>query len=144
MRRYIFITILLAIAACSKIQIRQAEVLTPEEIESYNKGIPEKVLADSVSLDPTSLLLIVGQSYTLNAIVYPENTTDKSVRWSSSEPEVASVVNGLVKAHAVGTSEIIVQTNSGNYVARCQVRVKKGIDDGATEDLTIYDLETIL
>ena len=43
MRQYIFITILLAIAACSKIQIRQAEVLTPEEIESYNKGIPEKV-----------------------------------------------------------------------------------------------------
>ncbi len=42
----------------------------------------------------------VGQTLQLNATVYPENTTNKTVTWISSDPEVASVdQNGLVTVH---------------------------------------------
>ena len=42
----------------------------------------------------------VGQTLQLTATVYPENATNKAVKWTSDDPEVASVdENGLVTVH---------------------------------------------
>ena len=42
----------------------------------------------------------VGQTLQLAATVYPENATNKAVKWTSDDPEVASVdENGLVTVH---------------------------------------------
>ncbi|MCD8178256.1 MAG: Ig-like domain-containing protein, partial [Tannerellaceae bacterium] len=57
----------------------------------------EKFGVISVELNKDSMFLKSEQSQTLTATITPENATNKSVTWSSSKPEVATVdENGKV------------------------------------------------
>ena len=78
---------------------------------------------ESVSLDRTSLELEEGDSYTLTATVLPENATDKTVTWTSSNTNNAVVENG--KVVAISEGEAIITASSGNQSASCAVTVKK-------------------
>lgn len=80
---------------------------------------PIKVTA--VELSQTSMELLPGESYVLTATVYPENATDKTVTWSSSDTDIAIVADGMVTAVAVGSA--IVTAQSGNVKAECTVTV---------------------
>ena len=58
--------------------------------------------------------LYEGETKQLTATILPENTTDKSVTWSSNNTSVATVDgNGLVIAVSVGTAQIGVTTANG-------------------------------
>ena len=78
-----------------------------------------------VTLDKTNVTLYVGDSQTLIATVSPENATNQSVRWSSSDDKVVTVDNGKVRAVGVGTATITVMTEDGDYTATCQVTVEE-------------------
>ena len=83
---------------------------------------PNKV--SSVKLDKTSLEIGVGISVALTATVLPETATDKSVSWSSSDTQVATVnSSGVVTAKSAGTATITVTTHDRNKTATCQVTV---------------------
>ena len=87
----------------------------------------------SVSLDKTALTMKVGEEKALTATVLPENAEDKSVSWSSSAPDVASVdQNGKVTAIKPGTANITVKTADGGKTAVCAVTVQAA--SGGTED----------
>ena len=77
----------------------------------------------SVTLDKTSLSLEEGQTETLAATVLPENATDKTVTWSSSDAAVATVADGVVTAVAEGTA--VITAKAGDKTATCQVSVRK-------------------
>ncbi len=79
------------------------------------------VEASSVTLDRTSATLIIGETFTLTATVFPENTTDKTIIWSSSDSNVAKVENGKVTALSVGNAVITAQC--GSVKAECYVTV---------------------
>ena len=82
------------------------------------------VSVTSVSLNKKSLALEVGSYETLTATVHPENATDKSVTWSSTDSSVATVDdNGKVTAVGEGSATIIVTTNNGGYKDYCSVTV---------------------
>lgn len=86
------------------------------------------VSVTGVSLDKTSLSLIIGNTQLLTANVIPENATDKSVVWSSSNTNVATVSSsGLVTAKKVGTAIITVSTNDGAKTATCSISVEYAI-----------------
>ncbi|MBR6159999.1 MAG: Ig-like domain-containing protein, partial [Lachnospiraceae bacterium] len=54
----------------------------------------------------------------------PDNATDKSVRWTSSEPDTASVTGeGIVKGMKLGKADITVMTNDQNKTAVCHITV---------------------
>lgn len=76
-----------------------------------------------VSLDKTDVSLVVGQSVTLTAVVEPEDASDMSVTWSSSDPSVATVDEGVVVAVAPGTAVITASTSNG-LTAQCAVTVE--------------------
>lgn len=62
-----------------------------------------------VYMEEDEISLIAGQAYTLSAFFYPENTTDQSITWSSSDENVASVNEaGTVTANSRGTATITV------------------------------------
>ena len=78
--------------------------------------------AASVSLDKTTLSLKATETATLSATVLPENATDKTVKWSTSNSKIATVdANGKVTAIAVGNATITAAC--GNLSATCQVTV---------------------
>ena len=76
-----------------------------------------------VLLDHSVVLLTVGKSQKLTATVMPDNAPDHSVKWKSSNPDVAEVVDGVVTAKAPGTATITVTTEVGGRTATCDVRV---------------------
>ena len=85
------------------------------------------VPVESVSLSQTELRLIEGGTETLTATVEPDNATNKDVTWSSDNPSVATVNNGVVTAEAPGTATITVTTKDGSgKSASCSVTVTHG------------------
>ena len=81
------------------------------------------VAVESVTLDKTSLDLKTGDNTTLTATVAPQNATNNTVTWSSSNPEFVTVANGTVTAVSAGTATITVTTADGNHKATCTVTV---------------------
>lgn len=82
------------------------------------------IAVESISLDVTEKSLLLGEEFTLNATVTPENATYKDVEWSSSDSSVASVdSDGKVRAIKEGTCTISVRS-SNNLVAECKVIVR--------------------
>ena len=67
----------------------------------------------------------VGDTFDLIATVYPEDATTKTVKWTSSNSDVASVdENGTVKLNGFGTADITVTTDDMNKSSTCTVTVK--------------------
>ena len=95
---------------------------------------PQVIAVSSVSLDKTSVSLNVGESVTLAATVKPDNATNKTVSWSSSNASVASVdASGKVSAVAEGTATITAK--AGDKTATCSVTVTKKVV--AVESVTL-------
>ena len=78
-----------------------------------------------VTLEPSELSLYVGgAAETLTATVSPASSSDKTVRWTSSDENVALVdENGSVTANGEGSAEITVTTIDGGFTASCTVNV---------------------
>lgn len=79
-----------------------------------------------VSLDQTQLNLLVTQKpVQLNAtLAGSSNKTFNDVTWTSSNPAVATVENGLVTPVDVGDCTITIKTLDGGYTATCAVTVR--------------------
>lgn len=85
---------------------------------------PETIACTSISLNKTGCIMELGESVTLIESVLPDNATDKSVTWSSDNEGVATVVDGVVTAVAVGTANITATTNDGsNLNSNCKILV---------------------
>ena len=82
------------------------------------KNIP----VTSIMLDKTELSMEEGDTETLTATIEPENATDKTVTWNSSDSEVATVNDGTVTAVKEGTA--IITASAGEIAATCRVVVK--------------------
>lgn len=93
------------------------------------KGECEVTVADEtwVYLSNSEMTLVVGEEKTLTATVTPENAPDKTVTWTSSAPDVASVDGGKVKGLAEGTAIITASANGKS--AECKVTVEPDIVD---------------
>ncbi len=75
-----------------------------------------------ISLDKAELSLAVGQTAILHATVEPEEAADKTVTWTSSDENVATVDGeGCVTAVNPGTATITAK--AGEKTATCQVHV---------------------
>lgn len=84
--------------------------------------------AEGVFLNKTELKIQLGTSATLEATVQPATTNVKDLKWTSSNPAVASVdANGHVSALALGTADITVTTVDGGHTAVCKVTVIQSV-----------------
>ena len=98
-------------------------------IEVYGPATQTTVAVTGVSLNKTTTTLTVGDTETLTATVSPDDASDKSVTWSSSDTDVATVENGVVTAVAEGTANITVTATNGtvdtsdDQTATCAVTV---------------------
>ena len=81
------------------------------------------VYVKSVNISNSSIKLNKGDKYTLSADVCPDNASDKTITWRSSNIVVASVLqNGLVTANNKGTAVITATANGKSNT--CDVTVE--------------------
>lgn len=85
-------------------------------------GTSGEILAKSLSIDKTNLTMGIGKSEYLIANIWPNNTTDKTIIWTSSDTKIATVYNGKVTAVDTGTVTITATSTNGKF-ATCTVTV---------------------
>ena len=91
------------------------------------------VAVTGVTLNQNEAQMTVGgETLTLTATVNPNNATDQSVSWSTSDANVATVENGVVTAVAAGNATITVTTTDGSFTATCAVTVTTPEPEPAT------------
>ena len=95
----------------------------------------------SISLGESSLSLTAGDTATLTATVKPDDATDKTVTWESSNPSVATVDEyGNVTAVGAGAATITATANDGSGVeAACTVTVNPYIPPVPSYLITLND-----
>ena len=108
-------------------------VVITAECDGYEYSAPfnvKEVAANALNVFPVEAVGGVGHEFSLLALHEPENTTDKSVTWESSDPEVATVSeDGRVSLAALGSAKITAR--SGEHSAVCAVTVDETV--GLTE-----------
>ena len=109
--------LLIAIAGC-KPETKPSVDPTPAPDPQPPAGIP----VESVTLDNNEALMwpeVVVHCIT--ATVLPENATDKTVTWETSDPAIATVEGGEVVAHEEG--EVTITAKAGGKSASCHIIV---------------------
>lgn len=99
----------------------KATITAKCEDKTAECAVTVTVPTGSVTLDKTSLSLAVGETAQLTATVKPDDATDKTVVWTSSDESVAEVINGKVTALKSGTTTITARC--GGKSAECIVTV---------------------
>ena len=85
----------------------------------------DRIPVTGVKLDHTTLTVKADDTATLKATVLPETASDKTLTWSSSNKNIATVsANGKVNGVSAGTATITATTNDGKKTAQCTVTVK--------------------
>lgn len=83
----------------------------------------EEIPVTGITLMPEYLELMEGETSNVWASLIPENATDRSVIWASTDENVVTVSKGIVTAGEAGLAQITVSTMDGLHSATCLVRV---------------------
>lgn len=94
-------------------------------VVTVSKGVVD---VSSITLDKTSASLKVGETVSLTVTVKPDDATDKTVTWSTSDESLATVDNGVVTAIKVGSATITAK--AGYKEATCIVIIEDGKING--------------
>jgi len=86
-----------------------------------------RTLVTEIILSENNISLKEGEFKEITATVFPDNATVSEVTWDSSDESVATVQNGLILAHKLGSAVIRVEATDGSGVyAECTVYVTDG------------------
>lgn len=117
-------SLLLLVAGCMY-SCQQPVVEQPEPIT-------ETVPVTGIELNRKSLSLLIDGivegahdgTETLIATIYPDNATDKSITWASSDENVVTISQeGMLTAVDMGEAVVTVTTGDGGKTAECKVKV---------------------
>ncbi len=89
----------------------------------------EEHRVERVEMSRDTLKLTVGESARLTASVIPADAADGSVAWTSADPGVVSVEDGLVTALSPGTGAIVVTAGTAEVTDVCFVEVTERSPD---------------
>ena len=117
-----------------------------KKIEVYGYENPTTVNVTGITLSQTEAAVTIGgETLTLTATVAPDDATDKTVTWMSSDPTVATVANGVVTAVAAGTATITATATNGtddttdDKTATCTITVTDPDQEAADAVLALFD-----
>ncbi len=96
--------------------------------------VTENVPLAGISLDKTELTLPEkGATDRIGVIFENENASNKRIEWSSSDENVATVLDGVVTSVSPGTTVITAVAEDGGHSASCEVTVE-AVENMITND----------
>jgi hypothetical protein len=124
------------------------------KLETYHESFP----VSSITFD-SSYYTLTGKNatITLSPTVKPDNATNKTVTWKSSDTSVATVIAGKITPLKPGTTTITATSTDGtNKSGSCNITVMQGsiaisginptsatINEGDTKDFTVTYTSTL-
>lgn len=106
------------------------EIVIPPVRTDVNFALTPAVPVESIVLDKTEITVSVGGTQTISATAEPADAANaENIRWTSSNPAVATVSNGVVTGISAGTA--VVTAKAGSRTAECVVTVTGG---GSSEE----------
>lgn len=108
-------------------------------IKSFGIEVKELIL------DPTVVVASEGESFQINATILPEDATDKTLEWSSSDDEIATVdETGLVSVLKEGNCVITARTTDGSdLTAACHISITTGMEEILFDSTATVDVFTL-
>lgn len=106
------------------------QLITVQDTETgaqiNSETLTEEVNVNGIAISQPNIRFVkAGETYQLSAKVLPIEATNKSISWTSSNPNVATVTDsGLVTAVSNGVTTITAKTQDGGYTATCEVTVE--------------------
>lgn len=99
-------------------------LVVPENMSAETKVTVVKVI-ESITLDDSEGILTVGNKHKIDAVVEPEDATNKTVIWESSDDKVATVdENGNVTAQGTGQATITASSPNSEASASYELTVQ--------------------
>jgi hypothetical protein len=97
---------------------------------------------ESVTVEPATLTLGIGETAILTATVLPSKAVDKDVVWNSDAPAIVAVnpSTGTITALALGTALITASTSNGK-IGTCTVTVTSSGTGGGKGDVYVVGYE---
>ena len=90
--------------------------LSNENLEVIDVTVrDEKIELEDIYVKERTVELYVGDSYELNVKVTPINATNQDLEYLSEDLSIASIDNGVIEAHGVGTTGITIK-NKNSYI----------------------------
>lgn len=105
------------------------------------------VTVESIKLSYENDTLLLGDQALLKAEVFPADATNKTIKWTSSNPDIVSVdVNGKIVAQGIGEATITASTLNGEVSATCTIKVNGRVLSGkvTVENNAIEGAEVLL
>ncbi len=91
--------------------------------DSFTITVREKVIPPtSLTLELSKITLLVGDTYTLDYTLLPEDTTQKTITWTTTDRYTATVSDGKIEALEPGVAVIRATTENG-LTQICRVTV---------------------
>ena len=84
---------------------------------------PDIILPEEILLDKNVINTMPNRTHKLTETILPENSSVTYLSGESSDPSVATVKNGIIETHSVGTCQITYTALNGGANAHCTVNV---------------------
>lgn len=99
-------------------------LVVPENAKAETKVTVGKAI-ESITLDSNEGVLTVGNTHTIKATVVPEDATNKTITWKSSDESIATVdAEGNVTAKGTGNVTITAVNSDGDVSSTYELTVK--------------------
>lgn len=86
---------------------------------------PKPISVSSISVTPAAATIYIPDTLVISATVLPDNAADKAITWSTSNPDIATVNQGLITAVSPGTATIRATASNGVYCESSITVVKR-------------------
>ncbi len=127
MKKDLLIKIIFAILLLGSIYLIVSGLISKDEVPINNtidNNSSNEILEQDIELSTTTVNLEVGDEQQINANVVPSNATYKNLTWISSNINIATVSNGLIKGIGEGSCTIQVTTEKKKLTKIINVTVK--------------------
>ncbi len=99
--------------------------------------IKKEVLVTEIKLSSQKVSIGEDETIKLTATIIPNNATNKELVWTSSNKNIATVENGIIRGIAKGTTIITAKTSDEKIVTTCSVNVLRRVTGIALDEQNI-------
>lgn len=109
-----------------------AQVLLDEFIKHNIPSINDDVAVQSISLTDSNVSIFEGNRKVVTTNVLPATAGNKLIHWSTDNPNIATVEDGMITGVGLGNCIITAKTDDGGQSASCNVEVVQQTKDTYT------------